>query len=300
MKFSFKRNIFMGMPLFFPQKEYITPFGMPFRIMFFHQIESILHYHDYEELVFVLEGTSRHENDGHLYDISAGDVFLIKSGSVHRYMNSKNLLIANLMYETGYLDTDPIDLRESPGYRAFFQTEPALRFESGFKARLTLSGETLSEVRLLLTKLERECSQRPPGFRFLANAYFRTLIALVSRYYDRDEQKYSRRMVTLSRMTGFIEEHFAEPVTREKILEIGCVSVCTASRIFQSLLHKSMVEYLLEVRLAHAGKMLLNSDLSVSEIAFKCGFNDSNHFSTMFRRAAGVSPREYRNKKPGA
>ncbi len=280
----------------YSRKIDIERYSMPFQVLFWKQTANNLHYHDYEELVFVLEGSSIHENDGHVYSISAGDVFLIKNGSVHKYMNSKNLLIANLMYETGYLDKDGLDLREIPGFRAFFETEPALRFESGFKARLTLSSDSLSEIRLLLTKLEHECLQRSPGYRFLARAYFRAIIALTARLYNSDDQKYSRRMVTLSRMTGYIEEHFSEPVRRSQIVAEGCVSVGTASSIFLNLLHKSMIEYLLEVRIRHGRHLLENSDLPISEIAFKCGFNDSNHFSTMFRRAAGVSPREYRSK----
>ena len=53
-------------------------------------------------------------------------------------------------------------------------------------------------------------------------------------------------------------------------------------------------EYLVNLRIQRACELLLSTTLSITDIADKCGFNDSNYFGDAFRKAIGVSPRDYR------
>ena len=56
-------------------------------------------------------------------------------------------------------------------------------------------------------------------------------------------------------------------------------------------------EYLLNVRIKDACRRLLETNESITEIAFGCGFNDSNYFGDAFRRIKGISPNKYRHNK---
>ncbi len=285
----------MGKAVLFAEAHYITPFGLPFQMMYYSQKRTFRHYHDFEELVCVLEGSSVHENDGRFYNISAGDIFLIRRGSSHSYFQNKNLLLANLMFKTGFLEEDELDLRDIPGYLAFFETEPALRKCSDFKVKLNIAGEGLEEIRILMAKLEHECTRHPLGYKFLARAYFYEIIALIARNYGQNEKKYSSRMFTLSKMIAFIDANYSSNITRDDIVHAGNVSISSGSRIFMEFLRKSMVDYLIEVRIKHAEQMLCTTDDSISNIAFSCGFHDSNYFSMLFKRQIGETPREYRH-----
>ena len=67
------------------------------------------------------------------------------------------------------------------------------------------------------------------------------------------------------------------------------------SRSFKAEIGQGFSEYLSEVRLKEAQKLLEGEQkLSVSEIAYKCGFNDSNYFSDKFKKRYGISPLQYR------
>jgi transcriptional regulator GlxA family with amidase domain len=57
------------------------------------------------------------------------------------------------------------------------------------------------------------------------------------------------------------------------------------------------MEYLKKVRLQKAAAMLLTTQANVTEVAFACGFNDSNYFSTLYHKEFGVSPSRF--KKDG-
>ena len=65
--------------------------------------------------------------------------------------------------------------------------------------------------------------------------------------------------------------------------------------IFSEKSGENLSSFILKVRLSQAANMLLSTNQSVTSIAFECGLNDSNYFSTVFKKHFGLSPREYRN-----
>jgi transcriptional regulator GlxA family with amidase domain len=73
------------------------------------------------------------------------------------------------------------------------------------------------------------------------------------------------------------------------------LSVRTLSRRFQAAAGRSPMQYLQQVRLDVARDLLRSSNLAVAEVAFQCGFHDSNHFALQFRRQMSLSPTAYRH-----
>ncbi len=278
---------------FFSRNEYLEPYGLPVRLMIHHQVRAMPHNHDFHELVIVLEGSGKHCTEEKYYPISAGDVFVIKPGMLHFYQDSYNLTLANVMFDSTVIKTKLLDLQEIPGYFALFEAEPELRSRNDFKAKLTLNAEQLAQVRDILNIIEVECRRRSPGYRFAVLTAFHQLLLYVTRSYDNDEKKYSQRMIKLSMMIKFIEENFTRDISRKEIMNHAGVSTSVGSRIFQEFLHETLVNHLIKVRIKHASELLRNTDLPISEIAFRCGFRDSNYFSLQFKKQTGYSPRQF-------
>ena len=88
------------------------------------QISEFMHYHDFHELVYVRSGSGIHITEEGRCPIHRGDVFLIKPYSPHTYEELKNLELANFIYRHDSLEPQLLDLRESAGYRSFFESEP--------------------------------------------------------------------------------------------------------------------------------------------------------------------------------
>ena len=65
-------------------------------------------------------------------------------------------------------------------------------------------------------------------------------------------------------------------------------------RVFRQCTNESPVEYLLNVRVRHAAGMLRDTDRPVTEIAYDCGFADSNYFARCFRKVMNATPKQYR------
>ena len=68
-------------------------------------------------------------------------------------------------------------------------------------------------------------------------------------------------------------------------------------RTFRRLLGKSPLQFILDVRLQAAADLLMDSSLSVTDIARRCGFNEPNYFTRQFRQHIGISPSEYRKQR---
>lgn len=64
------------------------------------------------------------------------------------------------------------------------------------------------------------------------------------------------------------------------------------SRLFASSCHTTPGNYILSLRMQHAGELLKNTTLSIAQVAFQSGFNDSNYFSRQFRKFYNASPRD--------
>ena len=101
----------------------------------------------------------------------------------------------------------------------------------------------------------------------------------------------------LRNMLLFIHTHYSEKLTLEEIASNASLSVREAQRCFQRILHQSPYEYLISYRLNNAKKMLLETNDSITEIAFHCGFSDASYFSKTFRKDTGFTPMEYRKKR---
>ncbi|MEG1688441.1 MAG: helix-turn-helix domain-containing protein, partial [Hafnia sp.] len=67
-------------------------------------------------------------------------------------------------------------------------------------------------------------------------------------------------------------------------------------QLFRQQTGMTISHYLRQLRLCQAKRLLRRSEYRISEIATRCGFEDSNYFSVVFTRDAGITPREYRQR----
>ncbi len=95
----------------------------------------------------------------------------------------------------------------------------------------------------------------------------------------------------------YIEEHLAQNITVDNI--------CAAFRIGRTKIYElstdylgcGLAEYIRKQRISHAQRLLRQTDMSVTDIAFATGFADYNHFSRIFKQSTGLSARSYRQLK---
>jgi AraC family L-rhamnose operon regulatory protein RhaS len=98
----------------------------------------------------------------------------------------------------------------------------------------------------------------------------------------------------LNHLMAWLEDHFAEDICWETLADDFSLSLRTLHRQLKQHTGLTPQRYLNRLRLIKARHLLRHTDESVTDIAYRCGFGDSNHFSTLFRREFNWSPRDIR------
>ncbi|HWQ12232.1 MAG TPA: ATP-binding protein [Roseiflexaceae bacterium] len=97
---------------------------------------------------------------------------------------------------------------------------------------------------------------------------------------------------------AFIQQQYAEPLSRQAIANAVGVNKDYLGRIFHQEVGLSPWEYLIRYRLLRARQLLRETDLTVAEVAVRVGFETPTYFSRIFHREVGCSPRAYRAQQP--
>lgn len=100
----------------------------------------------------------------------------------------------------------------------------------------------------------------------------------------------------LRQMICFLQEHMTEKLTLTDIAAAGHMCESTCCRLFQKYLNRSPVGFLNECRLDRACELLRDSDISITEVANRTGFNGASYFTEQFRKQYGCTPSQFRER----
>ena len=261
-----------------------------------HDYTGIPHWHDFSELVIVTGGSGRQNINGTVYPVSRGDVFVITGKTTHFFEEYHNLEITNIMYSERIFRDLREYLKRIPGYHVIFRFEPALRGSREFHNTLHLSAQALEHVMRLTAGMFRELERRENGYEAAVAAELFELVVFLSR--SPDGLRDSRRSVTrLAGLFSTLEASYQEDWPLERMAQSAGMSVNTLLRTFQAVAGQTPLQYLTDLRMNAACTMLDTSDRSVSEIAFLCGFHDSNYFTKRFHAQYQCSPKAWRKTR---
>lgn len=94
-----------------------------------------------------------------------------------------------------------------------------------------------------------------------------------------------------------INNEYMNSITLQEIAHSLGVTHIYLSQLFHKEVKKSFTEYLLDVRMAKAKKLLKTTDLKVYEVGLQVGYSDSRYFCTQFKKYTGLSPSRYQQSK---
>lgn len=107
-----------------------------------------------------------------------------------------------------------------------------------------------------------------------------------------DQPVSSRR---IQRIKDYIDSNYKSEIRLETLAEMVNMAPNALSRFFKQHTNRSISDYFIDVRLGHAALMLTDSNLTVLEIAYSCGFNTISNFNRTFKRHKGLTPTEFRD-----
>jgi len=261
-----------------------------------HNYTGIPHWHDFSELVIIMAGSGTQNIDGKSRPVSAGDVFVIAGKTTHYFENYKNLEITNIMFSEQLFSGLGNYLNRIPGYQLVFRIEPGLQLRRTFHNSLHLSPQQLSHVSRLCEQIRSEQERHPSGYEAAVISELLNLIIFLSRAADKQKDT-APAETRLASLFSTLEADFREDWPLQRMASCAGMSVSTLLRTFRIVLRKSPLQYLMELRLSSAAYLLRNTDRTVSEIAYACGFHDSNYFTKSFQTHFHQTPTRYRKQR---
>ena len=252
------------------------------------------HKHEFSEIVVVTGGKGLHVVGRETWPLTAGDVFVIGGPRSHAYEDLDNLKLINILFRPEKIQLGQGDLLLLPGYHAMFSLEPAWRRRHQFNSRLRLTARQLGVLVGCVEQLEAELRERSPGFAFMAQAFFMQLVGYLSRCYGQSKCADSRHLLRIARAMTHLEGCLTRPVNLDELAHLAGMSKRSFARAFHGATGMPPIAYLIQLRINRAAELLRSGTESITEVAFRVGFADSNYFTRQFRKLMGKSPRQHR------
>ena len=131
-------------------------------------------------------------------------------------------------------------------------------------------------------------------------SHFSQLLILLNRIAESsiaEKTELNSSELTVQKVTDYINENYRNNITLDEAAKMAFTSSAYFSKKFKKTTGFGFSEYITFLRITEAAKLLLNTNKSISEISFLCGFNNSSYFGDVFKRVKGISPQKYRISK---
>ena len=247
------------------------------------------HCHPYYELSYIEHGSCRFFVEDTIYDLHDGDFLLIPPQLFHytRYLFGP-CLRCGVYFRAE--DLSPELISKIPDGMSFFSQlrifqAPAVcrRQFSLLLDRMVVEEEDFDELSPLMLRFQLQ------ELMLLSSRVCSLLSDNIADIHTTDRQ------VLLA--ARFINEHFRQQISATDIAAASGFSPNYLSRKFREATGIGVHDYLVFIRLRNAAFELISTEDSVTDIALRSGFSDSNYFKDAFKKKYGITPREYRKKR---
>jgi len=258
-------------------------------------LTEIEHYHDFSELVFIIKGKGIQVIEQHEYLVSAGDVFVLQGNQKHYFKDVSGVELVNVMFainKNQNLISSAVQKLE--GYNALFILESQYRALHHFTNKLHLDRSEMAKFEFILNSMIMEIDNKMEGFKTLLANKLEELIVLLSRHYSSLDATEAKSLVRIGKVIDYLENNFTDKIYLDQLAEMAYMSTRNFQRIFQKAVGSSPSNYIMQIRLQKARKLLRNTDSAITEIAIDTGFGDSNYFIKCFKKEFAITPVKFR------
>ena len=99
----------------------------------------------------------------------------------------------------------------------------------------------------------------------------------------------------IEKVFEYMNHNFDRPISLAEVSKLANMTEVSFSRFFKKRTGITFIDSLMEMRLGHASRLLIDTTQSVAEIAYNCGFNNMSNFNRIFKKKKNCTPKEFRN-----
>lgn len=230
------------------------------------------------EIEYYISATGKSVVNGRAFELSPGTVLCGKPGQVRSSIFDFQCYYIHLVlpdtspYKTLLENTpDYFQIIDSDAYGHLFESLIHHLLEHGYDPESDFFNARLLELFYYLKKDSQNNLNCPESF-------------------DKNRNRF------IPQAMEYIRENFARHLTLEELARLAGYSPNYFHHVFSTVMGKTPQQYLTEERIKHAKLLLVQTDKTLSEIAYECGFSSQSHFSRQFKASTFSTPGQYRQR----
>lgn len=258
-------------------------------------LDSSWHYHDQYELLYISKSTGIRFVGDNVSQFFPGDLVLVSPYLPHLWRNdasyykeedTNNVKTIIIKFSKDFIGEGTFNLAEFTEINSLFE-QAKFGVSFGNKMSKALHHELiqiidLSPAEQLIKLLDILCR--------LSNTDDKKILSSSDmRQYTTDSSD------RLDSVIKFVSDNYASDISLNDVADIACMTTNSFCRFFKKMTNKSFTQFLNEIRIRNASRLLVQQDIPVSEVCYMVGYNSITNFNRQFKEIMGNTPNSYRN-----
>jgi AraC-like DNA-binding protein len=255
------------------------------------------HYHPEFEIIFVEKSYGIRLMGSHIGNFNNGDLMFISPNLPHVWRNDQDFYEGD---KNLFIDVYVIHFREDALGTNFFQLPEFTRIRKLFQLgqqgmliknqghqkvsgliKAVYNSSGIERLRLFLKTLEMLAELKE--YELLSSSGY--VNSVNSTDIDR-----------INKVMEYLMQNYMQDIQLEEAARLVNLNKSSFCRYFKLRTHKTFSEFLNEIRIAHACKLLANNNMTVSRICYEVGYNNISHFNRQFKKITGLTAKEYEKR----
>lgn len=248
------------------------------------------HRHDFFEVLFLKKGSGLHVIDGNKYEIRPPCVFFMSPGQAHKLELSHDIEGFIFIFNADFYllnRSNPNSLIEFPFFYTIHQDNPPLLLENNSDVHF---------LEILFRRGIQEISSRNDADTELLRSILGLILTACASIYPVNDSQLTKGKghMLVKRFFHVLEENYQKNLSLNEYASLIGVTSNHLTQTVKVLTGKTSSQIIKSKQLLEIKRLLVHTNLSVSEIAGQLNFDDQSYFTKFFRRETGMTPLQYR------
>lgn len=268
-----------------PHGEPDFPFFVHENIFIYNNGVFNPHWHNEFEILYLERGKAKFYIDGQEFILGDNQFLFVNCGSIHSGEEIEKSMAYAAVFDLRLLFSEEPD---SCKHKYFIPLRDGKYSVPSFIKDETF-GRNIHEI-IELFKV------RPYGYELLIKGLLYRIFWNIFDKYIKKSKKLNLKLEKIKDVLVYIDTNHQKNMTLDELSKKGNISKFYLCRIFRDVLRMSPIEYINKIRIEKATEFLRNTNMSISDIAFECGFNDVSYFIKIFKTFMKTTPLKYRKE----
>ena len=247
---------------------------------------------DFYEILYITNGTGVYTIDLHSFEIKPETVFFLSPGQIHELELSEDIKGFIFLFTSAFYHlnkSNPFKIFELPFFYSLSQESPPLVLKA------EIEKNTISELfKRSVSENDNDFAEKDDAIRALLDL---VLISCKRFYPSISGEKSIKGLVLVKRFKQIIEEKCSENLSVKEYSDLLQITPNHLSETVKQLTGRTSTDLINDRIIMEIKRMLLQTELSISEIGYKLNFSDQSYFSKYFKKLTGQTPLQYRSSE---